>query len=265
MWSQRDYTPETNSPSEMTRLHQALRIKRVVIVTPGNIYGPDNSVTITGMKARGANSRGIASIDENTSDKELDRLEKLGFRGIRKDVRPFFQSDPASARALFEKFARRINRLGWNFEMQTDLKIITGMKDTLEKSPVPIVIDHFGHTRAELGVDQPGFADLLDLIRNGIAYVKISAPYRFSKLAPDYPDFEPLAKALIAANPDRILWGSDWPHPAGSTLPRNAVKEVTPFYPIDDGRVLNLLPTWAPDPKIRRKILVENPARLYRF
>lgn len=265
MWAQRNYTPETNSPQEMTRLHQALHMKRVVIVTPQNIYGPDNSVSILGMKARGGDARGIASIDDSTSQRELDRLDKLGFRGIRKDLRPLFVADPAAARVSFETLARRIQRLGWNFELQADLKMISGMKDSFEKSPVPIVIDHFGFAQAKLGVDQPGFSDLVEVVRHGIAYVKISAAYRFSDLAPDYADMAPLAKALIAANPDRILWGSDWPHPAGSTSPVRPLNEVTPYTLIDDGRLLNQLPIWAPDAKIREKILVENPARLYRF
>jgi predicted TIM-barrel fold metal-dependent hydrolase len=111
-------------------------------------------------------------------------------------------------------------------------------------------------------VQQPGFGDLTDLVRSGKVYVKISAAYRSSKLAPDYPDVAPLAQALIAANADRIVWGTDWPHPnseGGSTT------VVSPLFQIDDGRLLNQLPVWAPDAGIRRKILVDNPARLYEF
>ena len=103
------------------------------------------------------------------------------------------------------------------------------------------------------------------LFRSGSVYAKISAPYRFSEIGPDYPDAAPFAKALIAANPDRVIWGSDWPHPAGSTGPRRPISEVTPYFQIDDGRILNQLPFWEPDPKVREKILVHNPARLYRF
>jgi predicted TIM-barrel fold metal-dependent hydrolase len=125
-----------------------------------------------------------------------------------------------------------------------------------------VVFDHFGGAQAAAGVDQPGFSDLLALVKSGKVYVKISGAYRASKLGPDYPDAAPLARALIAANADRIVWGTDWPHPnseGGSTT------KVSPLFQIDDGRLLNQLPVWAPDAAVRRKILVDNPARLYGF
>ena len=114
-------------------------------------------------------------------------------------------------------------------------------------------------------MEQPGFSDLLELVKSGKAYVKISGAYRASKLAPDYPDAAPLAKALIAANSDRIIWGTDWPHPNSVTPPGKKPTDVTPLFQIDDGRLLNQLPIWAPDAAIRKKILVDNPARLYNF
>jgi predicted TIM-barrel fold metal-dependent hydrolase len=104
----------------------------------------------------------------------------------------------------------------------------------------------------------------MTLLRTGKAYVKISAPYRASTEAPDYPDVAPLAKALVAFNPQRILWGSDWPHP-GTPVPGRSLAEITPFFQIDDGQILNLLPTWVPDAATRKTILVENPAGLYGF
>ena len=132
-------------------------------------------------------------------------------------------------------------------------------------APVPLVFDHFGGAQAARGIDQPGFAALLALVSSGKAYVKISGAYRVSRLAPDYADAAPLARALIAANPERIVWGTDWPHPDAERLPGRAATDVTPFYPIDDGLLLNQLPLWAPDPAIRKLILVDNPARLYGF
>jgi predicted TIM-barrel fold metal-dependent hydrolase len=126
-----------------------------------------------------------------------------------------------------------------------------------------VVFDHFGGAQAALGVDQPGFGTLLKLVKSGKAYVKISAPYRSSTKAPDYPDVAPLAKALIAANLQRIVWGSDWPHPGPA--PGGNATAIAPLYQIDDGRVLNQLPVWAPDAAQRKTILVENPARLYGF
>ena len=143
--------------------------------------------------------------------------------------------------------------------------MISAIKDLVAASPVPVVFDHFGGAQAELGVDQPGFADLLALMKSGKAYVKISGAYRASNLAPDYADVVPLARALITANSDRILWGSDWPHPDSVTPPGKKPTEVTPLLQIDDGRLLNQLPVWAPDAAIRKRILVDNPARLYGF
>jgi predicted TIM-barrel fold metal-dependent hydrolase len=105
----------------------------------------------------------------------------------------------------------------------------------------------------------------VDLVKAGKAYVKISGAYRSSKLGPDYADCTPLAKALIAANADRIVWGTDWPHPDSVTPPGKQISDVTPLFQIDDGRLLNQLPVWAPDAAIRKKILVDNPAQLYGF
>ncbi len=106
--------------------------------------------------------------------------------------------------------------------------MISAIKDAFAASPVPVVFDHFGGAQAALGVEQPGFADLLELVKSGKAYVKISGAYRASKLAPDYPDAAPLARALIAANSDRIVWGTDWPHPDSSTLPGRKPTDVAP-------------------------------------
>ncbi len=125
--------------------------------------------------------------------------------------------------------------------------------------PVAVIFSHFGRARAALGPNQPGFDDLIDLMKSGRAYVKISAPYRTSDKSPDFPYVALLARQLVAANADRVLWGSNWPHPGRDPTP----SAIAPPYPNDDGRVLNLLPTWAPDRAIRKRILVDNPARLY--
>jgi predicted TIM-barrel fold metal-dependent hydrolase len=143
--------------------------------------------------------------------------------------------------------------------------MIASIKDLVATSPVPVVFDHFGGAQAALGISQPGFTDLLELVSSGKAYVKISGGYRASRLAPDYADAAPLAQALIAANSDRIVWGTDWPHPDSVTPPGRKVTDVTPLLQIDDGRLLNQLPVWAPDAAIRKKILVDNPVRLYGF
>lgn len=243
-------------------MHRAIRVERVVIVNP-SVYGTDNSSTAYGLKARGGTARGIAVIDDRISDRELRAMDAAGFRGIRLNLSTAGISDPQAARARFVTAAGRMKNLGWHIQMFTGLPVIASIRDLVADAPVPVVFDHFGGAQAALGVEQHGFSDLVDLLKSGHAYVKISGAYLSSKQAPDYPDVAPLARSLISANPNRVLWGTDWPHPEATS--NRAPTEVSPFRQIDDGRLLNQLPVWAPDPEVRRKILVENPAKLYRF
>jgi predicted TIM-barrel fold metal-dependent hydrolase len=260
----RVYTPETALPEEMAALHRALRIKRVVIVTP-SVYGTDNSATLYGMKARGPDARGVAVIDDNTVDGELDAMGKAGMRGIRLNLATSGSNDAGLARQRFQSALPRMAGRNWHIQIYTNLAVIAGIKDLVLAAPVPVVLDHFGGVQAALGSGQPGFADLIELVRSGKAYVKISGAYRASTQAPDYPDVAPLAKALIAANAERIIWGTDWPHPNSVTGPGRKATDITPLRQIDDGALMNQLPVWAPEPATRRTILVDNPARLYGF
>jgi predicted TIM-barrel fold metal-dependent hydrolase len=263
-FSGRVYTPELASPEEMAALHKALRMQRVVIVTP-SVYGTDNSATLFGMKARGSDARGVAVIDDKTTDAALDDMGKAGIRGVRLNLATGGINDPNVARTRFESAVARMKNRGWHIQIYTNPKLITAVKEQVMASPVPVVFDHFGGADAALGVDQPGFGDLLDLVKSGKAYVKISGAYRASKQAPTYADCVPLAKALIAANAERIVWGTDWPHPDSVTPPGKQPSDVTPLFQIDDGLLLNQLVVWAPDAAVRKKILVDNPARLYDF
>ena len=260
----RVYTPEPALPEEMSALHRALHIQRVVIVTP-SVYGTDNSASLYGMKARGASARGVAVIDDRTPDGDLDAMERAGFRGIRLNLATTGQNDPTLARRRFQAAVERMRLRNWHIQMYTSLAVIAAIKDLVQASSIPVVFDHFGGAQASLGLTQPGWTDLIDLVRSGQAYVKISGAYRASKQAPDYPDVAPFAEALIRANPDRIVWGSDWPHPNSTPSSTRRVSDISPLLQIDDGRLLNRLAVWAPDPSVRKKILVDNPARLYRF
>ncbi|MEH2668638.1 amidohydrolase family protein [Bradyrhizobium elkanii] len=260
----RVYTPEPASPEEMSALHKALHVERVVIVTP-SVYGPDNSSTLFGITARGPTARGVAVIDDKTSESDLDAMNKAGFRGIRLNLATGGVNDPNVGRQRFSAAIERMKARGWHVQLFTSLAMISAIKDLVATAPVPVVFDHFGGAEAALGTGQPGFADLLALVKSGKAYVKISGAYRASKLAPDYADATPLAQALIAANAERIVWGTDWPHPDSVTPQGKKVTDVTPLFQIDDGRLLNQLPVWAPDAAVRKAILVDNPARLYGF
>jgi predicted TIM-barrel fold metal-dependent hydrolase len=263
--SPRMYTPETASVAETRALHRALRTERIVIVNP-SVYGTDNSCTLDGMKQLGAIARGIAVIDEKTPASALDEMDRAGIRGIRVNLETVGQTDPAVSRQRFQAAVEWIkNRPHWHIQIYTRPTVIESIKEQLAASPLPVVFDHFGGSQAADGLRQPGFDTLLNLVRAGKAYVKLSAPYRNSTQAPDYPDMAPFAKALIAANPQRMLWGSDWPHPDSTQVPSRKFTDLSPLLQIDDGRAMNQLPVWAPDAALRKTILVDNPARLYGY
>ena len=259
LFAGRSYTPENALPAEMTALHKALHIERVVIVTP-SIYGTDNSSTLVGMKVRGENARGVAVIDERTTEKELDSMHRAGVRGIRLNLSNGPQSAlPPGAR--LEAAILRMKARGWHIQMNVAPAVITRVKDLVMQSAVPVVFDHFGGASFRAGVEQPGFSDLVELVRAGKAYVKISISG--ANIGLPYAGAAPLAKALIAANSERVLWGTDWPHPDAAS--GRKATEVSPLKVVDDGEVLNQLPWWAPEAVTRQKILVANPARLYGF
>jgi len=263
-FSGRTYTPEPALPAAMKSMLRSLRLERVVIVTP-SVYGTDNATTLYGIREIGKGARGIAVIDDKTTDRELDEMNSAGVRGIRLNLATAGITNPAQGRERFQRAAARMKSRGWHIQIFSNLNVIAGIRELVKESPVPVVFDHFGGARAELGVGQPGFAELLDLVKTGNAYVKISGAYRASNKAPDYADATPLAQALLAANPDRIVWGTDWPHPNSPPPPGRKSTEVLAPLPIDDALLLNQLPVWAPDTATRKKILVDNPARLYGF
>ncbi len=257
----RGYTPESASLAEMRSMHRALHIERVVIVQP-SFYGTDNSCILDTVKQLGSRGRGVALIGDNTSNAELDALERGGICGII-CAGGSGQLEPEAVRARFKAAVERTKGRKWHIEFHGRLSEIEAIHDQVMESPVPVLIDHFGGAQPALGVGQPGLDRLLSLTRSGKAYVDVSAPYRISKQAPDYPDVAPIARAIIAANPERITWGTGWPHPA--QIPGRAVSEVTPLYQIDDGRNLNLLAAWTSGAAQLRLALVDNPARLYGF
>jgi predicted TIM-barrel fold metal-dependent hydrolase len=258
----RTYTPEPASVDQMRALHRALHTTRVVIVQP-SVYGTDNACTLDAIKQLGSAARGIAVIDEQTPDAALESMDHGGIRGIRINLATVGQTDAEAGRRRFNAAVDRIGKRRWHIQMYTQLSVIEAMHQEIAASPVPVVFDHFGGAQASGGVSQRGFDVLLDLIRSGRAYVKVSAPYRGSTAAPDFADMAPLAKALVAANVQRVLWGTDWPHP--DTTPGRAATDISPLRQIDDGRVFNRFAAWVPSASDRQTILVENPKTLYRF
>ena len=260
----RRYTPETALPVEMAALHRTLHMERVVIVTP-SVYGTDNSATLYGMKARGSSARGIAVIDERTTSRDLDAMGNAGIRGIRLNLATSGINDPRAARERFQSAVARMKSRGWHIQIYTNLAVVAAIKELVLDSSVPIVFDHFGGAEASRGLAQPGFPDLIELVKSGKAYVKVSGANRASVMGPAYSDVAPLAKALIAANPERVLWGTDWPHTGSAPSVEQALGPVIPFLPIDDARLLNELALWCPAQATLKKVLVDNPAKLYDF
>jgi predicted TIM-barrel fold metal-dependent hydrolase len=259
-FSGRLYSPPEASIDDLRSLQSALHFDRVVVVTP-SVYGIDNSCTVNAVRQLGTRARGVAVIDKSVSAAALDEMAAAGVRGVRLNFETAGERDPAVAKRTLGSTAEQLAGRNWHIQINTNLAVIAALKGDIMGLAMPVIFDHFGGAKAAPGPGQPGFADLLDLIKSGRAYVKISAPYRPSDKTPDFPDTAPLAQALVAANPDRVVWGSNWPHPGRGPTPT----ALAPPYPNDDGRVLNLLPTWVPDAAIRKKILVDNPARLYGF
>lgn len=254
------YTPGPASIEDLLALHRALHIDRVVVVHPSP-YGADNACTVDAVRKLGARARGVAVIDDTISDAMLDDMHAAGIRGVRVNLESYGESDPAVAGRHLQYAAERVARLGWHVQTYTNLAVLAPLHDTILKLPTTLVVDHFSRPKASRGTTQPGFAEFLALLRSGKVYAKISAPYRISQ-QPHYTDAAPIARAMIAANPDRIVWGTDWPHP-GAAKRDPAV--IEPFRPEDNGHALNRLAEWAQSAAELRKILVDNPARLYQF
>jgi predicted TIM-barrel fold metal-dependent hydrolase len=263
----RGYTPEVALIDELRAVHKALHMDRVVVVQP-SVYGTDNRCTLDAVRKLGNSARGVAVIDEKTPDAALDEMHRIGVRGIRLNFNQAGIADPAAARQRVQTAIQRVRPHNWHIQLNTTPEMIEALSSVLSTSPVPIVFDHFGGALARVneGVQQPGFGAAVNLVKSGNAYVKISAA---ADQAPDHyahlAAVVPMARAFVSANPQRVVWGTNWPHPDAGPTPGRKNTDLAPLQQTDDGRILNLLPVWVPDAATRRMILVENPAKLYGF
>ena len=264
--AKRVYTPPEALVEDLLELQKTLRMDRVVVVQP-SVYGSDNSCALAALRRLGARARGVVVIDRTTSRTEIDEMAAAGARGIRLNLNttPSGEIDAEGSKRSLDLAAEQIRDRGWHIQFYTRPHVIAALKSHIEQLPFPVVFDHFGAAQAAKGPSQPGFDALLDLVKSGRAYVKISGCYRISDKAPDFPDAAPMAQALVAANADRVVWATDWPHPDSAFGQGRSLSEIAPPFPVDNGLLLNQLPKWVADPVIRRKILVENAARLYDF
>ncbi len=261
MAANRTYTPPEASVAQLKALRVETGAARNVIVQP-SFYGFDNSCAVDALKELGNSARGIAVVRQDVSDAELQRLAGIGFTGVRLNFATAGVRDPKAAIDAINGFAPRFVPLNWHIQINTELPVVAAIASTVSTLKVPVVFDHMANLEAEKGANQPGFGALVELVRAGNTYVKLSAPYNLSKKA-DYSDVIPLARALIAARADRMLWGTNWPHPGNVRgLPFG---EISPYQKINNPNLVRVLEQEVPDAAMRKMILVDTPARLYRF
>lgn len=250
---ERAYTPPEAPLEKLLALHAALGFERGVAVQ-GNAHGTDCSAMLEALAREPKRLRGIAIVRDGTLPAELRRMADTGVRALRfhHQVR---QSGTYSSQGIsaFEKLAPQMDNLGLHVQFFMDARELPALMPHLKHWRLPVVLDHFGSTRAAEGIAAPGFEILRKFLGEGRIWIKISGAYRASDRHPDYEDARPLHEALVKTNPDQLLWGSDWPHPR---LDRNMP---------DTGHLLDLFNAWTPGDTVRRRILVDNPARLYGF
>jgi predicted TIM-barrel fold metal-dependent hydrolase len=227
---------------------QRIGTSRVIVVTPA-AYFTDNEVTLDALAQFGPQARGVAVVHPTVTDAELKRMNSAGVRGIR-----FTQFDPNTATTtmdMIEPLAKRVQALGWHVQIHLRADQIVAAQDLLLRLPGTIVFDHLGRLVPPDGLAHPAFGVIRQMLDGGRTWMKLSGAYFFGG-PPDYADAGKVARAYIAAAPERMVWGSDWPHPTEKEKP-------------DDAALFDLLEQWAPDPATRHRILVDNPAKLYGF
>jgi predicted TIM-barrel fold metal-dependent hydrolase len=260
----RTYTPGPAPLDHYRKVAAALRLTRAVVVQP-SAYSTDNSCTLDAVAAIGASARAVVGIDLNISDEELDRLHKRGARGVRINSASRGLRDVDEIADLVSATAKRIDRLGWHVQIFTDLLVIEQLSGRLRTLPVPVVVDHMGLAQAAQGPVQRGLGALCDLLASGRGWVKLSGAYRVSTQEGGFADAGVIIRALIDANPDRCIWGTDWPHTGGHGHAQSAQAPPIIYRRLDTAALLEQLVACTGDEAIVRKILVDNPARLYGF
>jgi 2-pyrone-4,6-dicarboxylate lactonase len=244
----RSYTPPDSGLNDFRELHAKIGVERAVIVN-ASLYGNDNSVVTDAIAQSGARYRGIANVDDSVSDVELQALHRGGIRGCRFNFVKHLGGFPDMG--VFDRTIKRIARLGWHVDLHFDAIDLPAFYPLLDALPIPYLIDHMGRVQAKDGLDQKPFKILTDLLaRDRQCYVKISGPERVSATGAPFLDAVPFARRLIETAPDRVLWGSDWPHPNVQAMP-------------NDGDLIDLVPLYAPDVADQQRLLVDNPRRLY--
>jgi predicted TIM-barrel fold metal-dependent hydrolase len=245
----RSYTPPDAPVEHLRRLHARLGVTRAVIVH-ASCHGTDMAVTLDAIASSHGAYRGVACVDEGVTDRELQTLHEGGIRGIRFNFVKHLGGVPDLG--VFHRLVARIKPMGWHVVLHFDAEDILSQQELLHRIDVPFIIDHMGRVKAADGLEQRPFQLLLDLYKsNPLAWIKVCGPERVSVGTRPFRDAIPFARALIEADSQRILWGTDWPHP-------NITKDMP-----NDGELVDLFADICPDPKQRQRILVDNPTRMY--
>lgn len=262
--AQRAYTPDEATPEALWARLGSGGISRAVLVQP-SVYGTDNSRLVDALLDAPDRARGIAVVDAGAGAAELRRLHDAGVRGVRVNLVTMGGGDPRAAQATISSLAERIAPLGWHVQVfihAANVEVVASLIDAL---PVPVVFDHMGMPVAADGAEQPGFRRLLELLKEGRCWVKLSGPYHVSPHPHGDQATDRIAGALVAANPDRLVWGSDWPHVGKNKRTAEKDPPRVPHRSIDYATLLALLGRWSGTAEVRDRILVDNPARLYGF
>ena len=244
----RRFTPPDASVASYLHLHRTLGLSRAVLVQP-SMYGTDNRRQLDAAHELGIPTRTIVVVPGTITDTELDALWAQGARGVR-----FIPTQPGGLPLdQLERFAERLGGRGWHIQLMLAPEHLIELEPRLAKLQCPIVIDHMADVRSADGIGQSAFQALLRLLQGGRCWIKLSAGYHHSDQAPPYPETIPLAHALVAARPDRLFWGSDWPHANHWGQMPNSTD------------LFDLLLEWVPDEATRARTLVDNPAQFYGF
>ena len=245
---ERRFTPPDASVASYMKMHRTMGLSRAVLVQP-SMYGTDNRRQLDAAREMDIPTRTIVVVPVTVADAQIEALHAQGARGVR-----FNPSQPGSLPLdQLERFAERLAGFGWHIQLMLTPGQLIELAPRLGKLRCTIVIDHMGDVRSAGGINQPAFQALLGLVRGERCWVKLSAGYHHSDQAPPYPETIPLTHALVEARPDRLLWGSDWPHANHWGRMPNSTD------------LFDLLLEWVPDEAVRTRILVDNPARLYGF
>jgi predicted TIM-barrel fold metal-dependent hydrolase len=260
----RTYQTSEKGFADYQEMADRLGIERVVIVQP-SAYGTDNRCTLDALRTRGAATRAVVVVDPTIADDELTAMDRLGVRGVRLNLMSPRIEDPATAADALDAVAARIERLGWHIQIYADLDLVTVLAPAVRQARVPVVFDHMAGAKATGSADDPRFQLLLDLLAAGRCWVKLSGADIVTWENRDFSGASPFAQALIAANSRQLVWGTDWPHLVHHASGLGDAAPPAGYRPVDEEALFASLRGWAGDEATARAILVDNPARLYRF